>query len=140
MTYSDDNVLPRPVEALPEYAHARSRQSLAEKLRAAFRLSEDAAATISNAVVDPTEVRKTIGEPLDPGVERISVPGGTLLGIRTPVWARRITPDPRNPRILPARRHPFAVDPGTGGEESKIRTPIPSQLDLTNNARRGAFG
>jgi hypothetical protein len=71
MTYSDDNVLPRPVEALPEYAHARSRQSLAEKLRAAFRLSEDAAATISNAVVDPTEVRKTIGEPLDPGVERI---------------------------------------------------------------------
>ena len=124
MTYSEENVLPRPVEALPEYAHARSRQALAEKLKAAFRLSEDAADTISNAVVDPTEVRKTIGEPLDPGVERIPVPGGTLLGIRTAVWARRVMPDPRNPRILPTRRHPFAVDPGTGGEESKFR-PIP---------------
>jgi hypothetical protein len=29
-----------------------------------------------------------------------------------------------SPRILPARRHPFAVDPETGGEESKFR-PIP---------------
>ena len=124
MTYSENNVLPRPVEILPEYSHARSRQSLAEKLQSAFRLSEEAATTISNAVVDPTDVRKTIGDPLDPGVERIPVPGGTLLGIRTSVWARRIMPDPRNPRILPARRHPFAVDPGTGSEESKFR-PIP---------------
>ena len=124
MTYSEENVLPRPVQALPEYAHARSRQSLTEKLKLAFRLSDDAATIISNAVVDPTEVRKTVGEPLDPGVERIPVPGGTLLGIRTSVWARRVMPDPRNPRILPSRRHPFAVDPGTGGEESKFR-PIP---------------
>lgn len=124
MTYSEENVLPRPVEALPDFAHAKARQTLAEKLKAAFRLTEEAATTISNAVVDPTEVRKTVGEPLDPGVERIPVPGGTLLGIRTSVWARRIMPDPRNPRILPARRHPFAVDPGTGGEESKFR-PIP---------------
>lgn len=124
MTYSEENVLPRPVEALPDYANARSRQTLNEKLKAAFRLSNEAANAIANAVVDPSEVRKTIGEVTDPGFEEISVPGGTLLGIRTTIWARRAIPDPRNPRILPARRHPFAVDPGTGSEESKFR-PIP---------------
>jgi len=122
--YTEENVLPRPVEALPEYANARSRQTLADKLKDAFRLSPEACSAIANAVVDPAEVRKTIGDPLDPGVEEISVPGGTLLGIRTNVWARRVMPDPRNPRILPARRHPFAIDPGTGGEDSKFR-PIP---------------
>jgi hypothetical protein len=124
MTYSDESVLPRPVEALPDYASARARQTLTERLKAAFRLSDEAATTIANAVVDPAEVRKTIGEPTDPGVEEIPVPGGTLLGIRTSIWARRAIPDPRNPRILPARRHPFAVEPGTGSEESKFR-PIP---------------
>ncbi len=122
--YSEESVLPRPVEALPEYANARSRQTLAEKLKDTFRLSPEASTTIANAVVDPAEVRKTIGDPLDPGVEQIAVPGGTLLGIRTSVWLRRVMPDPRNPRILPARRHPFAVEPGTGGEDSKFR-PIP---------------
>jgi hypothetical protein len=122
--YSEESVLPRPVEALPEYANARSRQTLAEKVIDAFRLSPEASTAIANAVVDPAEVRKTIGDPLDPGVEEIAVPGGILLGIRTSVWVRRVMPDPRNPRILPARRHPFAIDPGTGGEDSKFR-PIP---------------
>lgn len=121
---SDDHVLPRPVERLPEFAHAKARQALADRISDAFGLSEASAAAISNAVVDPTEVRKSIGEPSNPDVERIPVPGGTLLGIRTSVWARRTMPDPRNPRTLPSRRHPFAVDPGTGGEESKFR-PIP---------------
>jgi ribosomal protein L37AE/L43A len=79
---------------------------------------------IANAVVDPTAVRKSIGEPTDPEVDEISVPGGTLQVIRTEAWARRIMPDPRNPRILPSRRHPFAIDPGTGGEDAKFR-PIP---------------
>lgn len=120
----EESLLPRPVEPLPEYANARSRQTLAEKLQDAFRLSPEASTAIANAVVDPSEVRKTIGDPLDPGVEQISVPGGTLSGIRTSVWARRVMPDPRNPRILPSRRHPFAIDPGTGGEDSKFR-PIP---------------
>lgn len=122
--FSEDSVLPRPVQALPEYANARSRQTLAEKLTEAFRLSPEASTAVANAVVDPTEVRKTIGDPLDPGVEEIAVPGGMLLGIRTTVWARRVMPDPRNPRILPARRHPYAIEPGTGGEDSKFR-PIP---------------
>jgi hypothetical protein len=129
MTYSEENVLPRPVQALPEYANARSRQSLQEKLTLAFGLSEEAASTIANAVVDPAEVRKTIGDPQDADVEEIAVPGGTLLGIRTSVWSRRVMPDPRNPRILPSRRHPFAVDPGTGGEESRFR-PIPEPKPL----------
>ena len=135
--YSDESILPRPFEALPEYANARSRQTLADKLKDAFRLSPEASTTIANAVVDPAEVRKTIGEPLDPGVEQISVPGGTLLGIRTSVWSRRAMPDPRNPRILPARRHPFAVDPGTGGEDSKFRPiaePKPRNVDKPEEA------
>lgn len=120
----DEHVLPRPIEPLPEYAHAKSRQTLAEKIVEAFRLSTAAATTIANGVVDPSAVRKTIGEPSDPGVEEISVPGGTLLGIRTTVWSRRVMPDPRNPRIGPSRRHPFAVEPGTGGEDAKFR-PVP---------------
>jgi hypothetical protein len=122
--FSEDHVLPRPVERLPEYAHARARQTLATRLSDAFELSNEAALAIANAVVDPAAVRKSIGEPSDPEVEEISVPGGTLLGIRTAVWARRVMPDPRNPRILPSRRHPFAIDPGTGGEDAKFR-PVP---------------
>ena len=127
---SDDHVLPRPVERLPDYAHAKARQNLAEKIVDAFLLSEASAAAIANAVVDPSEVRKSIGDTTDPDVEKIAVPGGTLLGIRTSVWARRTMPDPRNPRTLPSRRHPFAIDPGTGGEDSKFRpVPEPRSLD-----------
>jgi hypothetical protein len=123
--YSEDShVLPRPVERLPEYADARSRRSLGEKLVAAFDLPEEDAATISSAVVDPAAVRKSIGDPNDPEAEHIAVPGGTLLGIRTEVWSRRVMPDARNPRLLPSRRHPFAVDPGTGSDDSKFR-PVP---------------
>lgn len=126
----DDHVLPRPVERLPDYANAKARQSLAERLTDAFGLTESSATTISNAIVNPSEVRRSIGEPSDPDVERIPVPGGTLLGIRTQVWARRIMPDPRNPRTLPSRKHPFAVDPGTGDEDSRFRpVPEPQPLD-----------
>ena len=123
--YSEDSyVLPRPVERLPEYADARSRRSLAEKLVAAFGLPEEDAATIGNAVVDPAAVRKSIGDPNDPEAEHVAVPGGTLLGIRTEVWSPRVMPDARNPRLLPSRRHPFAVEPGTGADDSKFR-PVP---------------
>lgn len=126
----DAHVLPRPVERLPEYAHAKARQTLSERLIDAFGLAEASATAISAAVVDPSEVRKSIGEPNDPDVERIPVPGGMLLGIRTSVWARRTMPDPRNPRTLPSRRHPFAIDPGTGAEDSKFRpVPEPKSLD-----------
>ena len=97
--YSADHVLPRPAEKLPDYAHAKSRQVLSERLIAAFDMSEEAANSIANAVVDPSAVRKSIGEPTDPQTEKIAVPGGTLLGIRTPVWSRRIMPDPRNPGL-----------------------------------------
>jgi hypothetical protein len=121
---TNDHVIPRPVEPLPEYADARARRTLAEKLTEAFNLAPDAATTIANAVVDPSAVRKSIGEPTDPNVEEINVHGGTLLGLRTNVWARRTMPDPRNPRIGPSRRHPFAVDPGTASEDSRFR-PVP---------------
>jgi hypothetical protein len=126
----DQHILPRPVERLPEYAHAKARQTLAERLTDYFKLTEASASAIANAVVDPSEVRASISGADYPDVERIPVPGGTLLGVRTSVWARRTMPDPRNPRTLPSRRHPFAVDPGTGGEDSKFRpVPEPRPLD-----------
>jgi hypothetical protein len=124
-TFSDDHVLPRPTERLPEYAHAKARQTLADRLVDAFSISRESATAIANAVVDPSDVRKGIGEPTEPQVEEIPVlGGGTILGIRTRVWSRKVMPDPRNPRIGPSRRHPFAVDPGTGDEASKFR-PVP---------------
>jgi hypothetical protein len=135
--FTNEHLLPRPVERLPEYAHAKSRQTLAERFIDAFGLSQASASAISNAVVDPSEVRKSIGEPTDPDVEKIPVPGGFLLGIRTNVWSRRIMPDPRNPRTLPSRRHPFAIEPGTGGEDSKFRPvqePRSLNFDQPHNA------
>ena len=137
---SDAHVIPRPVDSLSAYANVRARNNLASRLIEAFDLTESAKA-IANAVVDPTAVRKSIGDPTDPDVERIPVPGGTLLGVRTNVWSRRIMPDPRNPRTLPARRHPYAVDPGTGGEDSKFR-PLPEpQTDRRRGTQQsGALG
>ena len=120
----DTPILPRPVEALPDYAAVAARKACADKVAEAFGLSRASSMAIANAVVDPASVRKGIGEPSDPNYERIAVPGGVLQGIRTTVWGRRAMPDPRNPRTLPARKHPFAVDPGTGKEDSKFR-PIP---------------
>ena len=128
----EDHVLPRPVERLPDYAHAKARQALAERIVDAFKLSQPSADAISSAVVDPSAVRKAIGDPSDPETEKIAVPGGTLLGIRTTVWARRVMPDPRNPRTLPSRRHPFAVEPGTGAEDSKFR-PVPEPKSLNRD-------
>lgn len=121
---SEKHVLPRPVEPLPDYALAKARQACADRLVEACGLSREAATAIAGAVVNPTEVRKLIGDPADPRFEERPVPGGTILGIRTKVWARRVMPDPRNPRLLPSRRHPFAVEPGTGSENSKFR-PVP---------------
>src|SRR5690606_24017668 len=91
---SSEFVLPRPVEVLPEYASSKARRALAERLISAFDLSEDAAAVISNAVVDPSSVRKAIGEASDPQVDEILVPGGAVLAVRAWVWSRRIMPDP----------------------------------------------
>ena len=103
----------------PRHAKTSAKSSLKS-----FKLSRAAAMAIANAVVDPAAVRKGLGEPTDPNAERIHVPGGDLLGIRTSVWGRKVMPDPRNPRTLPARKHPFAVDPGTGKEDSRFR-PVP---------------
>ena len=121
---SAEQVLPRPVETLPEYSNAKARRTLAERLAEVFGHSEAAATAIADAVVDPPSVRAKFGEVARPQVEEISVPGGTLLGIRTSMWAQLLLPDPRNPRIGPSRHHPFAVDPGSGGEESRFR-PVP---------------
>ena len=120
---SEESRFPRPVERLPDFAHAKSRKTLADKL-VGLGLSAEAASTIGNTVVDPGSVRKKIGEVSNPQLEAIRVQGGTLYGLRAEVWSRLVMPDPRNPRIGPSRRHPFAVEPGTGDEQSRFR-PVP---------------
>lgn len=117
----DDHVLPRPVTRLPDYANAKARANAAAKLTDLFGLTGVAARSFADAAVDPAELRKAADAP-----ERIPVPGGTILGIRAEAWSRRVMPDPRNPRIGPARRHPFAVDPGTN-EDSRFR-PVPDPV------------
>lgn len=114
----DDHVLPRPVDRLPAYANAKARANAATKLTELFGLSQEGARAFADAAVNPAELRKAADAP-----EHIPVPGGTILGIRAGAWSRRVIPDPRNPRIGPARRHPFAVDPGTS-EDSRFR-PVP---------------
>jgi len=118
---TDDHVLPRPVTRLPDYAVARARHTAAEKLVERFKLSSEAAECLAKAVVDPAELRQAIEHPV-----RLAVPGGTLLGVRSELWSRQVMPDPRNPRIGPSRRHPFAVDPGTD-EESRF-APVPDPV------------
>lgn len=117
----DDHVLPRPVDRLADYANAKARSNAATKLTDLFGLSDAAARAFADAAVDPAELRKAAEAP-----ERIPVPGGTMLGIRASAWARRVIPDPRNPRVGPARRHPFAIDPGSS-EDSRFR-PIPEPV------------
>ena len=101
---------------MPALAPATRRA--AERLQEQFNLSLEAAEAFAAAVVDPAEIRKTADKP-----EELYVPGGTLYGLRTRVWTRRVMPDPRNPRVGPARRHPIAVAPGST-EEAHFR-PIP---------------
>jgi hypothetical protein len=114
----DETLLPRPPQLLDIPALAPAIRRAAERLQEQFSLSQEAAEAFAAAVVDPAELRKTADNP-----EELYVPGGTLFGLRTRVWARRIMPDPRNPRVGPARRHPVAVAPGST-EEAHFR-PIP---------------
>jgi hypothetical protein len=114
----DETLLPRPPQLLDVPALAPAIRRAVERLQEQFNLSQKAAEAFAAAVVDPAELRKTAENP-----EELYVPGGTLYGLRTRVWARRIMPDPRNPRVGPARRHPVAVAPGST-EEAHFR-PIP---------------
>jgi hypothetical protein len=100
-TAAAETVLPRPVEALPSPALTLATRKLADKLTDLFSMGEEAAQAFALAVVDPSTVRRAVETP-----ERLPVPGGVILAVRAEVWARGIIPDPRNPRIGPARRHP----------------------------------
>ncbi|OBH54323.1 hypothetical protein [Mycobacterium sp. E2479] len=114
----DETLLPRPPQLLDLPALAPATRRAADRLQEQFNLSPEAAEAFAGAVVDPAEIRKAADNP-----EALYVPGGTLFGLRTRVWTRRVMPDPRNPRIGPARRHPIAVAPGST-EEAHFR-PIP---------------
>jgi hypothetical protein len=100
-TTAVETVLPRPVDQLPAPALAAATRKLADRLTDAFDMGDEAAQAFAQAVVDPSAARRAVDNP-----ERLPVPGGVILAIRAEVWARCIIPDPRNPRIGPARRHP----------------------------------
>jgi hypothetical protein len=110
-----ETVLPRPVEPLPSPALAAATRKLADKLIDLFNMSEEAAHAFALAVVDPSAARRAAESP-----ERLSVPGGVILAVRAEVWSRYIMPDPRNPRIGPARRHPASNLVGRG-ESTRLR-------------------
>ena len=110
-----ETVLPRPAEPLPPPALATATRKLTDKLTDLFNMSEDAAQALALAVVDPSAARRAAENP-----ERLSVPGGVILAVRAEVWARYIIPDPRNPRIGPARRHPVSTLVGRG-ESTRLR-------------------
>lgn len=114
----DETLLPRPPQLLDTPAMAQAVRRTIERLEEQFNLSPQAAEAFAVTVVDPAEVRKAAEHP-----EALYVPGGTLYGLRTRVWARRVMPDPRNPRVGPARRHPISVRPGST-EDAHFR-PIP---------------
>ena len=110
-----ETVLPRPAEPLPAPALAAATRKLTDKLTDLFNMSEEAAQALALAVVDPSAARRAAENP-----ERLSVPGGAILAVRAEVWARYIIPDPRNPRIGPARRHPVSTLVGRG-ESTRLR-------------------
>lgn len=116
-----EHVLARPVEALSQYANAAARKRAADKLVELFGMEEEAARSLSDAVVDPSDLRKALEAPM-----RLAVPGGSVLAARTRVWARKTLPDIRNPRIGGARKHPFAVAPGTDEESRFAPAPDPT--------------
>jgi hypothetical protein len=99
-------------------ALAAATRKLAEKLIDQFNMSEKAAQAFALAVVDPSAARRVAENP-----ERLSVPGGVILAVRAEVWSRYVVPDPRNPRIGPARRHPVSNLVGRG-ESTRLR-PLP---------------
>src|SRR5262249_4690050 len=86
----------------------------------------------ANAVVDPSEVRKSIGDTTDPDVEKIPVPGGTLLGIRT-------SRAPRPPTPGRWRRGPPSFPSPLGrGEKVPIPPPAPEPRSLDPAQRHKA--
>ena len=87
------------VLSMKKLFHAKT-SSEASKVLHGVTSASTRASTIANAVLDPAPVRKSIGDPSEPQVEEIAVPGGKLLGVRAAVWSRRIMPDPRNPRSI----------------------------------------
>jgi len=120
---SKSSAFPRRVVAPPQLADSRARKSLAERLQC-FGFTEEAARSIADTTVDPSAVRKFIGEPETPNFEIRRTPIGIVKGIPVEVYATRVMPDPRNPRTSPEKKHPFAVDPGTG-DSSRRYPPVP---------------
>lgn len=118
ISHAVETVLPRPPEPLRPPALAAATRKWADKLVEKFFMEEEAAAAFALATVDPSAARKAAESP-----ERLPVPGGIVLGVRTEVWSQLVMPDPRNPRIGPARRHPASTL--VGESEATRFAPIP---------------
>jgi hypothetical protein len=110
-----DHIRPRPVSRNPDVAPAAARKRTAASLEAAFGLSAEAARAIADAIVDHGEARDSIRNP-----ERRRVPGGELIMVAADAWAARLGSDPANMRTSQAQIHPFAVSPGSAGENSRF--------------------
>ncbi|HEV2375962.1 MAG TPA: hypothetical protein VGS19_27815 [Streptosporangiaceae bacterium] len=133
----DDLLAERPVDGIAPLAKSQSVKPLSERL---IKLGHTpgAARAISNAVVDPAAVRRSLDTPI-----RRRVRGGTLLCVDAQVWPPAVCPSPTNPRgyaelIYPAgftasdvgRRQPLtamSTDPG-GAPELLLEVADPAHL------------
>ncbi len=110
-----DHIRPRPVSRIPDVAPAPARKRTATNLETAFGLSPEAARSVADAMVHHVEARDSIRNP-----EHRRVPGGELVMVAADAWAPKLGSDPANMRTSQAQIHPFAVTPGTGGENSRF--------------------
>ena len=94
-------LLSRPLSVCPNMLMPRRASPSPTRSLTRFACRKNSASAIANAVVDPSEVRKYIGDPNDPDVEKIPVPGGLCLAIRTSVWARSDNAGPPQPSHSP---------------------------------------
>jgi len=94
-----------------------------------------AAAALARAAVRPDDLRRRLAAPVD-----LRVPGGTMTGVETAVWAAGIVPYPTNLREVGQRVYPLDLPEPTPGEipleniglieEPRATPDVPAELTL----------
>ena len=133
----NDQVLPRPLEKLPEYAHAKAGATWPRSWSRRSQCPRRPPTPSPTPSWTPPRSASASATRRGPQVEEIAVPGGKVLGLRTKVWSRRIMPDPRNPRTRPDPPAPVRRRSGHGGEDSRFR-PVPEPRSPDGQARHVA--
>jgi hypothetical protein len=105
----------RPIPAFPK---ANASRGLVKKLEA-VGVDPEAAASLSRAVVDPTDVRRRLEWPAP-----IRVPGATLWTIEVDVWTPAVAPFIGNYREAASRV--FPTDGAAIGESSRLPIRLPT--------------